>query len=187
MAGDNELNDPWCMWYIPNITPDLSAKYGSWENANLKLTQNLHTITSVEDFWVCFKALPPATRLPKDENVLFFRKGVEPKWEDKAFKEKGGGRFICQFDPVGSADNFIERMLAITLGEQISVDTNTTSLVGGVRFVKKDNKRDVFVRVEVWITDKEKSAEVKDLLIKTAADCGVTNLNQGTNCTFKPF
>jgi hypothetical protein len=187
MGTESELNDPWCMWYTPNITGDLSSKYGSWENANAKLTQNLHDVTTVEDFWVCYKALPPATKLPKDENVLFFRKGIEPKWEDPAFKAKPGGRFVCQLDPVSSADKFIERLLAVTLGEQISVDTNTSGLVGGVRFVKKDNKRDIFVRVEVWITDKDKMQAVKDMLFKTASDCGINNLNTAQNCQFKAF
>ena len=185
----HELNDVWCLWNLPNITGDMSTKYGSWEKASLELTKNVHAIKSVEEFWVCFDAIPPATKLSKDENIMFFRKGVEPKWEDAAFKtEKGGGRFLFKLDALGSADKFIQALLVHTLGEQFSVETNSARLVAGVRYAKKDNRRDIHVRVEAWITDASKAEELQALFVALAVECGIDNLlSNKENLVFKPF
>jgi hypothetical protein len=186
-VATHPLNSRWCLWHTPNITPELSAKYGSWETASLKATTNVQALTSVEGFWACFNALPPPTKLPKDENIMFFREDIEPKWEDAAFKEKPGGRFLCRLDPVPTGDKFIQTLLVHTVGEQVSVETNSANLIGGIRYVKKDTRRDVHVRVEVWVTDAAHADDLKHLLLNIADECDISNLGQGENLTWKPF
>lgn len=180
------LNSKWCFWHTPNITSTHTQQYGTWENANLKLTKNVHTFETVEMFWAVFNALPPATKISKEETIMFFRESVEPKWEDGNFKE--GGRYLCRLDPVPAADKFIQTVIVMAIGEQISVETNTANLIGGIKYVKKEKLRDSHIRVEIWMTDKNKAAELLAVLKSIAADVGIENLtSHPDNCVFKAF
>lgn len=187
MAAElHRLHDEWSIWHVPMITADLAAKHGGWEKAPQELTKCIDSISTVESFWGAFNAIPPATKLPKEETIMFFRKHCKPEWEDPAFKY--GGRFVIRVDPVPSADDFVKDLLINLIGEHASIETGHVGLASGLRYQRKDSKKDQCVALQIWMTEAAKKDALQALIVRLAVENKIDNLlTNKDNLSFKPF
>lgn len=185
MASRHPLRNPWALWFCPNINGEVAKKYNnSYEDATAKETKKIDTFNTVEEMWGVIQAMPNTTRLNLNDTVMYFRDTVTPFWEDPVFKT--GGRFIFKLDIAQSADEFVVHLLLHILGEKIT-QTTAPGVCHGIRITKKDQKRDQFVRVEVWCSTVQHKATLWDYFNTMGKQCGINNFNVNQNMDFKPF
>lgn len=78
-------------------------------------------------------------------SIEYFKKGIEPKWEDP--RNEKGGRFVF---PVNkdqeNKDEIYTNLVLYLLGE----DFNFSEHINGFRFISPKNSQS-FYRVEIWV------------------------------------
>ncbi|XP_055294838.1 eukaryotic translation initiation factor 4E-like [Sitodiplosis mosellana] len=74
------LNSKWALWYY------LPEKNKDWEACQ----HQIHTVTTVEDFWSFFNHLAQPSELLNGVDFSFFKNGIRPMWE--APQNVKGGR-----------------------------------------------------------------------------------------------
>jgi translation initiation factor 4E len=176
-AETHQLNSKWCLWHCPNLA-------GVGIEKQKDLTRNVDSFDTVEAFWAVVAALPPATKLPLADVVMFFRETMEPAWEDPNFKT--GGRIKIKLDPAPTAQHFIVSVLTHVIGETVSKEI-CPNIVGGVRVVRRERNKDAFIMLELWFTDKNKKDELIAYMINLAKDERITNLTDAGNVTHDLF
>jgi translation initiation factor 4E len=83
--------------------------------------------------------------MKKINSVEYFRKGIEPKWEDE--QNQKGGRFIFQVPRAQPNKHEIyERLTFFFIGE----DFEHSEKVNGFRFISSKNPKSVSFRIEIW-------------------------------------
>jgi len=95
---DHRLEHTWCLWVLmhgqPGTRPVKNAK-DQWQNSN----SNVHEFSTVEDFWCLYNNIHgPAQQFHGD--LSFFKKGIQPMWEDAACAQ--GGRWLVKLEEKGS-------------------------------------------------------------------------------------
>lgn len=80
------LEDSWSFWFYRN------DKAKEWKD-NLVFITN---VDFVEDFWAVYNHLQPVSKLSVGCDYMFFKKGINPMWEDE--QNRDGGRWLLQVD-----------------------------------------------------------------------------------------
>jgi hypothetical protein len=93
-------------------------------------------------------------RWRKVNSIEYFRKGIEPKWEDP--KNECGGRFVFPVNKdVTNKDDIYSNLVFYLLGE----DFNHSEHINGFRFISPKNSQS-FYRVEIWVDFDKENTEV---------------------------
>jgi len=130
------LRSSWTFWlYSSN-----PAK--SWEQNQAKLA----TVGTVEDFWLVFNRIWPASELPPGYDFSVFRAGVFPDWED--FQNMAGGRWVfhgSSKDKSGLDTAWLE-ILMFLIGEHAGEEASL--LNGGVVNMRRKEHR-----ISLWLKE----------------------------------
>ena len=128
-----ELNSSWDVYFSRNDV----------ENYDDRLVF-LQTIRTIGDFWALYHYTKLPTYLRQGCDYMFFRSGIEPKWE--AEENKNGGRLMVEIPKANRnaqlTDKWLETLLAV-VGEQLSA--NPGDVTGAV--VQSRRQQD---RISVW-------------------------------------
>jgi len=186
-APQHKLNSAWALWYCPNITNEIMAanKYKDRVVATKTETKVIDKIASVEEMWAVFNSLPPVMKLPVGDWIFYFRDGLEPLWEDPAFKK--GGQLVLKLDLQPTADKLLATLLMAVLGESISCHIGEAEVVGGLRYTRREKLRDQFLKLEIWLTSHDMKEAVEKFVKEAAKDVGISNLDSTDNCTYTKF
>lgn len=154
------LNTEWSLW--TSVKTD-NKKVVNW----MDTVKNIITVDSIEDFWAMFNNIPQASELNHPFDYYFFRKDIQPMWEDPA--NINGGKMTLMFKKTCDAE-FIDRIWLYSIlgciGEQF--DDNICGVTLNIR-----KHQD---RINIWInTDKED--EIKQLALKWKEIIEVKNMH----------
>jgi translation initiation factor 4E len=137
------LNTEWSLW--TSVKTDTNKKVENW----MDTVKNIITVNSIEDFWGVFNNIPKASELNYPFDYYFFRKDIQPMWEDPA--NIHGGKMTLMFKKTCDAE-FIDKVWLYTvlgcIGEQFE-----DNICGIALNIRKHQDR-----INVWInTDKEEN------------------------------
>lgn len=140
------LNTEWSLWMSTKVKSD------NW----LDTIKNVITVGSVEDFWGVFNNIPEAANLNFPFDYYFFRKDIQPMWEDS--ENKNGGKMTITFKKTCDPE-YINKVWLYTIlgciGEQFE-----DSICGAVLNIRKHQDR-----VNIWLsTDDE--IKIKNIGLK---------------------
>ncbi len=113
--NDNKhpLLDTWTLWY-----DDPSEKNSNdWKSSMLKV----YRFSTVEDFWVLYNNLRPASLLNKRTSYSLFKEGITPDWDDNHCKN-GGRWYFCLRLPNENIDDLWLNLLLGVIGS--TIDSN---------------------------------------------------------------
>jgi translation initiation factor 4E len=110
--------------------------------------QNIHTMSSVEDFWRLYNNIRQPRGLERNSNYHFFKEGIEPLWEDPANEQ--GGKWVLTLRDEAILDKVWEELLLAMIGGVIE---SSHAVNGAV--VSRRKKGD---RVALWTS--KKSAKI---------------------------
>lgn len=110
------------------------------------------TVSTIESLWSTLNSLPSVHQLAAHDWIVFCRSGIEPEFSSFP---KGTRIEVCCNMEVASKFAY-ETLIAITLGELLSVETQGRSVVDVVRASRKPTKGfNSRVRIELWLNDAE--------------------------------
>eukprot|EP00543_Licmophora_paradoxa_P005392 CAMPEP_0202455628 /NCGR_PEP_ID=MMETSP1360-20130828/13112_1 /ASSEMBLY_ACC=CAM_ASM_000848 /TAXON_ID=515479 /ORGANISM="Licmophora paradoxa, Strain CCMP2313" /LENGTH=202 /DNA_ID=CAMNT_0049075249 /DNA_START=221 /DNA_END=829 /DNA_ORIENTATION=- len=137
------LHQKWTLWFD---NPRLAPSGSNWKD-NLK---NVGTFQTIEEFWLIFNNVKPASQLAVNSNYHLFREGIEPMWEDPSNKK--GGKFVLTIPKKDSKEGrcdewWLYTALAI-IGE--TIDLNGDQVCGAVVSIRKSNDR-----IALWLKGSE--------------------------------
>jgi translation initiation factor 4E len=155
------LNTEWSLW------TSVKVKESKTEVNWMDTVKNIITVNTVEDFWAMFNNIPQASQLNHPFDYYFFRKDIQPMWEDSS--NINGGKLTLMFKKTCDSE-FIDKVWMYTIlaciGEQFE-----DSICGVVLNVRKHQDR-----INIWVnTDKEQ--EVKNLAEKWKEIIEVKNMS----------
>eukprot|EP00933_Yihiella_yeosuensis_P062174 TRINITY_DN65121_c0_g1_i1.p1 TRINITY_DN65121_c0_g1~~TRINITY_DN65121_c0_g1_i1.p1 ORF type:complete len:236 (+),score=32.29 TRINITY_DN65121_c0_g1_i1:78-785(+) len=184
------LRDTWVIW--TQLAPG-----GSSGSSYSNHTKQLHSCSTVEEFWSVWSRLPqPSELLNKRltfktddfgdarnvDALMVFRDGVQPQWEDAANAE--GGHFQFQLKAAMGAGQIDEYWNNLILGV-IGGCLEPYDMITGVRLVDKltvsrSNHQNVHgsIRVEVWF-DSIKDPKACAALQENVENCMATRTLEG--------
>jgi len=146
------LQHTWCLWALlrNECTKD-------WQNSQM----NVHTFSSIEDFWRLFNNIRRPSKLGIVD-LSIFKKDITPAWEDEACRQ--GGRWIAKIDKIQSddLDELWLNLVLMMIGENFH-ELGGQHICGAVvsaRVKQKGNSK-----VALWLSEKE---EAKVMPIGTA-------------------
>lgn len=102
------LKDKWFVFYIP------ASKGEDYEHQ----TKELGYVSTIEEVYSTINTLPPITLLPNDDNLVFSRNKIEPKFESFP----GGRRFSIFCKTKTQCREALTYVLAVVLGESMSTE-----------------------------------------------------------------
>lgn len=150
------LQNEWTLWFKPATNQRSSSK--NWT------IKEVITIGYVEDFWAVHNYVNPPSRINPSADYAFFKRGIEPKWEDSANVDGGNIKFtLVQFksphlpSEYGKMCDAIWMYLMLAMIGEVLTDAN---IIHGARMLIRRTK----MRVEVW-TGKCEPKERIDRLI----------------------
>ncbi len=167
-----ELKNTW------TIYDHIKSDSGSYE-AN---TRKLGDINSVVDFWKFFNHYPspssifnngackPTMGERKISSISFFKKGIEPKWEDPVNQqgaEVSKRRFNRQ-NPLGELDSNWFELLMACIGEQISESVTGVRIVDSSSIKREEYRSEggldfkLMYRIELWFSEISKKREIEE-------------------------
>lgn len=111
----HKLNDAWCLWYDYQ-----DKKYVDTENWSTSL-KFVGETTDVETFWAIQNEVSKVGELPVSSNMHFFRKGIQPMWEDK--KNCEGGKWVLEIPEEVNPYPFWENTLLFCISEMTAMKT----------------------------------------------------------------
>lgn len=160
LSPTNEtLNSEWRMLYR-----DQNTKKQANNNSEDFTSDMIDIVTcnTVLSFWQMLNAIPFPSKLKSRTNssYMFFRKGIQPTWEDKANQNGGMWRIVIKKheDRSKYLDTFWLELLMALVGEQFQHSMDITGCV-----VKRRQKED---RIELWTKGYGDDVE-KDQLVQT--------------------
>jgi len=137
------LNCEWTMYYRDHNTKSSSS------NATEDFSNDMVDLIScntIANFWQIMNAIPFPTNLNRRTNssYMFFRKHIQPTWEDKHNQNGGMWRIVIKKheDRSKYLDTFWLELLMALVGEQFRHSLDITGCV-----VKRRQKED---RIELW-------------------------------------
>ncbi|KAJ3674158.1 hypothetical protein LUZ60_006150 [Juncus effusus] len=119
-AGLHPLKRKLVFWYSFR-TPGISYQ------DNIK---KLVEFSTVEGFWVCYCHLARPSNLPIPMDLILFKDGIRPLWEDSA--NCNGGKWIMRFKKVISGRFWEDSVLAL-VGDQFEYGDDVCGLVLTIR------------------------------------------------------
>lgn len=156
----HRLQHPWCLWVL---LPNPSVK-DNWHSSQ----QNVHSFTTVEDFWRLFNNIKTPSRLGTTD-LSVFKKDVAPAWEDEVCRQ--GGRWVAKIDRMRPQDfdslwlNLVLSLIGEAFGDAGSC------ICGAVVSARNKNSK-----MALWISarDEEKAMLVGHAYHKVLKDAGFT-------------
>ena len=92
--------------------------------------------------------------MKKINSIEFFRKGIEPKWEDE--QNQKGGRFIFQvLKTQGNKEQIYQELVFFFLGENF----DRSDKVNGFRFITSKVNNPSSYRIEIWVNFDESDTD----------------------------
>eukprot|EP00092_Neocalanus_flemingeri_P083545 GFUD01104878.1.p1 GENE.GFUD01104878.1~~GFUD01104878.1.p1 ORF type:complete len:250 (-),score=78.58 GFUD01104878.1:112-861(-) len=137
------LSHSWTFWY------SAGNRHLSWKKNQIKIS----TVATIEEFWLTYTQVQPASCLNTGHTFSVFRADILPDWEDVANRE--GGRWIlncAKTERQEMLDTKWMDLLFMLMGEHME----DASLVAGAEVCVR-NKGD---RLEVWVRDVSSMSEV---------------------------
>ncbi|KAL8874834.1 MAG: hypothetical protein Q9192_009138, partial [Flavoplaca navasiana] len=112
-----------------SYTADASAAYEE------RLTTLLESIITIKTFWECFNQLP-LQNLKMRDSIHFFKRGVQPVWEDPRNVHGGSWTFRIKN---GASEEFWKEVLMLAVGEQFSDAIESGDDLCGLSFSRRFN------------------------------------------------
>lgn len=137
----HQLQCTWCVWVLLHN----SSVKENWQHSQM----NVHSFSTVEDFWRLFNNIKAPSKLGSADFSIF-KKDVAPAWEDEVCRQ--GGRWLAKVDKMKSQDmdqlwlNVVLRILGEGFGEEGSC------ICGAVVSPRAKNSK-----VALWISDREEA------------------------------
>ena len=104
---DHPLEYEWTFWCTrTNVKQVRSAEMWNQKVANI------YTARSIEEFWSVFNNLKNPSQLPVRGDYFFFKKGINPAWEDP-INAKGGAWQVTIPNPLNADDLWGELLMAL--------------------------------------------------------------------------
>jgi translation initiation factor 4E len=156
-AGHHPLPSGFCFWYldrkaaVANREGGVSASYD-------QLLKRLGTFNSVEGFWSYYSHLVRPNKLATNIDVMCFREGVSPLWEDKVNLE--GGKWVLRLKK-GMASRCWESVLLALIGDHFHLGEEICGLYVSTKYAE-----DV---ISVWnknASDRQTTLRIRDVLKK---------------------
>jgi len=110
----NPLENSWSFWFFKN------EKQKEWKENLVFIT----TVDFVEDFWGVYNHLQPVSKLNQGCDYMFFKKDIQPMWEDA--QNRDGGRWVINIDKKSRAsllDSYWLNTLLALIGDQFFDDS----------------------------------------------------------------
>lgn len=150
---EHPLNTEWSLY------TSLKNKSDNWMD-KIKL---IYTVNSIESFWEMYNNIPEASQLVFPFDYYFFRKEIQPMWEDPLNKDGGKITIIIKKD--FTDENFNKLWLYTLLGCIGEQYDDTSMICGVVLNIRKHQNR-----INIWLNDSDKdrveqvAAKWKELL-----------------------
>eukprot|EP00092_Neocalanus_flemingeri_P040800 GFUD01044417.1.p1 GENE.GFUD01044417.1~~GFUD01044417.1.p1 ORF type:complete len:252 (+),score=82.36 GFUD01044417.1:274-1029(+) len=132
------LSHSWTFWY------SAGNRHLSWKKNQIKIS----TVTSIEEFWLTYTQVQPASCLNTGHTFSVFRADILPDWEDAS--NMGGGRWMLNCAKTERQEMLDSRWLEVLfmmMGEHVQKEA--AKLVTGAEVcVRKKGDR-----LEVWVGD----------------------------------
>ncbi|CAH2075588.1 unnamed protein product, partial [Iphiclides podalirius] len=126
------LQNTWSFWMYTNTSK-------IWEENLVEMT----TFNTVEDYWCLYHHMKTPSELQLGQDYAIFKKGIQPKWEDRV--NKPGGRWLITLDKKRTADldNVWLYTVLSLIGENFE---NTDEISGVVVNVRPKSKVGIWVK-----------------------------------------
>jgi len=138
------LNSEWTMFYRDHNTKSTSSSPTNEDFSNDMV--DLISCNTISNFWQIMNAIPFPSSLNRRTNssYMFFRKNIQPTWEDANNQNGGMWRIVIKKheDRSKYLDTFWLELLMALVGEQFRHSLDITGCV-----VKRRQKED---RIELW-------------------------------------
>lgn len=108
------LENSWSFWFFKN------EKSNDWKDNLVFIT----TVDFVEDFWGVYNHLQPVSKLNQGCDYMFFKKDIQPMWEDE--HNRDGGRWLYSISKNNrnqSIDVYWLNTLLALIGDQFLDDS----------------------------------------------------------------
>ena len=136
------LNTEWTFWYDYHVKKS-SGKEDWRQNLN-----EIATVSSIPSFLYALENIEPLENWPAASNIHFFRKNIQPAWEDK--RNIGGGKWILEFsksDTSASLQKIWAKTTALCVSEILKDEIICGCVFSPRRFVN---------RFSIWTSKKNK-------------------------------
>merc|ERR1711937_424987 len=149
MALEHPLASRWSLYFRAN-----KDKSASW-NELIGQQPKVATVGSVEQFWQVFNHMIVPSRMKKriSPNLIFFREGVQPTWQDP--ENQGGGMWglVLKEQKGLQRGRLLDQIWFETLLACIGETLTNGELITGV-IVQRRSKED---RIQLWTRDADDS------------------------------
>jgi len=146
---ETPLNSEWTMFYRDHNTKSTSSSPTNEDFSNDMV--DLISCNTISNFWQIMNAIPFPSNLNRRTNssYMFFRKNIQPTWEDQNNQNGGMWRIVIKKheDRSKYLDTFWLELLMALVGEQFRHSLDITGCV-----VKRRQKED---RIELWTKGKD--------------------------------
>lgn len=134
-----------------------------WRDCLMKIE---HKVTTVQDFWICFTALPkPMELIANKQGFILCREGCRPEWEDPEMAVGGMWTFKAQRD----ADALWRVLLMSAVGQMFRssrtdppIDDDEIVAVQQEVKIARGGTKDIIMKV--WHKNHDKKDAVKERL-----------------------
>lgn len=145
---DQLLRSAWKLSYR-----EKAQKGKEWTNES----QDIATIDTIMNFWQVFNHISQPTRIRKrnNPNLMFFREGIEPTWEDEQNKDGGmwgivmktGQRYNPNFERDDRLNGYWMEAVLACIGESLPHSEYINGIV-----LQRRQRED---RIQIWTRDAE--------------------------------
>ena len=118
------LNHKWCLWAQKKVKKTAGA---SWYEGYVCLGR----FDTVEGFWQMYSHLNRPEMVQGSADLMLFRDGIRPVWEDEA--NKGGGKWTLRMKRAG-ASLVWEELLLCLIGEALDGCSDICGAIISIRF-----------------------------------------------------
>lgn len=127
----HKLQSAWAFWAQKKVSKRAGAAAtttggGGWAEGMTILGR----FDTVEGFWQLFSVIARAEAVPGSADVMLFRDGIRPLWEDPA--NKGGGKWTLRMRKGGAGAVWEELVLAL-VGETLDATADVTGASLSIR------------------------------------------------------
>jgi translation initiation factor 4E len=134
---ETQFDNSWILWYDKK---NLNVGAEDWD----KFLVRISSVQKIENFCNLLGKIIPLSQLPNGASYHFFKKGIEPRWEDKKNFEGGRWNLILYKQSFNKADKIWFLTLSGVIGGlfKSSIKPYITGVVGTV---KKGQ-----IRIAIW-------------------------------------
>jgi translation initiation factor 4E len=166
-AGHHPLPSGFCFWYLDRKAAVANREGGASASYD-QLLKRLGTFNSVEGFWSYYSHLVRPNELATNIDVMCFREGVSPLWEDKVNLE--GGKWVLRLKK-GMASRCWESVLLALIGDHFHLGEEICGLYVSTKYAE-----DV---ISVWnknASDRQTTLRIRDVLKKILQVTNMPNI-----------